>query len=77
MGEFSYFCVSCGEEIKPEQAGDKMMVSLSYAALDGAPDTVIEKTPVYVTRRELESLINRKDPRGRQFLTLEEYLTYA
>ena len=77
MGNYTYYCVSCGEEIAPKQIADKMMISLSYAALDGVPDTVIEKNPVYVTRGELERLINRKDASGRQYLTLEEYLMFA
>lgn len=73
----SYFCVSCGEEIKPEQIAQKTMVSLSYAALDGASETMIGKYPVYVRREELETLINRADPNGKQYLTLSEYLEFA
>lgn len=73
----SYFCVSCGEEIKPDQIALKTMVSLSFAALDGASETMIDKYPVYVTREELEKLINRMDTAGRQYLTLGEYLEFA
>ena len=72
MGNYTYYCVSCGEEILPEQAADKMLISLSHAALDGAPETVIEKNPVFVTRKNLEPLIRRTDSKGRQFLTLGE-----
>lgn len=77
LGKHSYFCVNCGEEIKPEQAGEKTMVSLSYAALDGMMETSIERIPVYVTRGELEKLINRTDSEGKQYLTLFEYLQFA
>ena len=73
----TYYCVSCGEEIKPEQIAKKTMVSLSCAALDGANDTTINKIPVYVTRETIEKLINRTDEEGRQYLTLSEYLGFA
>lgn len=73
----TYFCVSCGEEIKPEQLAYKTMVSLSYAALDGASDTTIDRIPVYVTRDQIEKLINRYDASGKQYLTLSEYLGFA
>ena len=72
-----YYCVSCGEEIKPDQIAQKTMVSVSFAALDGASETMIDKYPVYVTREELEKLINRMDTAGRQYLTLGEYLEFA
>ena len=77
MGKYNYYCVYCGEEIRPEQAADRMMVSLSYAALDGASETTIENHPVYVTRRELEAMINRRDARDRQYISLREYLGFA
>ncbi len=77
MGKQVYYCVSCGEEIKPDQIGQKTMVSLSYAALDGASETMINLYPVYVTREELAKLVNRTDAAGRQYLTLSEYLEFA
>ena len=73
----SYFCVACGEEIKPDQIDDKIMVSLSYAALDGASEGIINRFPVYITRKELVQLIERQDSNGRQFISLEEYLEFA
>lgn len=77
LGKHSYYCVYCGEEIKPEQAAEKTMVALSYAALDGMLESSIEKTPVYITRGQLEKLISRTDAEGRQYLTLFEYLQFA
>lgn len=77
MGKHIYYCVNCGEEIRPEQAAEKTMVALSYAALDGIPESTVERTPVYITRKELENLIDRTDSQGEQYLTLLEYLQFA
>ncbi len=75
--QHTYYCVCCGEEIKPDEMSKKKMISLSYAALLGTPDTTIQNTPVYVTQEELEYLIDRRDENGRQYLKLEEYVNFA
>ena len=73
----TYYCVKCGEEIRPDQIAQKTMVSLSHAALDGANPSTIDRFPVYITREELEKLVNRTDENGRQYLLLNEYLEFA